>query len=173
MGTQAKFPRYGRLYYFFQFLIVHTIFVPNSMFLTQIFTILLRKTKNRRKALELKLSMGPQLNFQNMANYFIFLISHCTNYIRAKFHVPMTIFYHFIKKNLKPQKRPSGLKITLGPRAKFSKYGQLFQFFLFPIIQTTFMPNFMFLGPFITILLRKTKNRKKALRLKILNGPSG
>ena len=113
MGTQAKFPRYGRLYYFFQFLIVHTIFVPNSMFLTQIFTILLRKTKNRRKALELKLSMGPQLNFQNMANYFIFLISHCTNYIHAKFHVSRTIYYHFIKKNEKPLK---------GPQAKNSQW---------------------------------------------------
>ena len=30
-----------------------------------------------------------------------FLISHCTNYIHAKFHVPRTIFYHFIKKNVK------------------------------------------------------------------------
>ena len=29
------------------------------------------------------------------------LISYCTNYIRAKFHVPRTIFQYFIKKNVK------------------------------------------------------------------------
>ena len=30
-----------------------------------------------------------------------FLIYHCTNYIHAKFYVPRTIFYHFIKKSVK------------------------------------------------------------------------
>ena len=53
------------------------------------------------------------LNFQDMSNYFIFLISHCTNYIHAKFHVSRTIYYHFIKKNEKPLK---------GPQAKNSQW---------------------------------------------------
>ena len=39
---------------------------------------------------------------------------------------------------------------------KFSRYGRLFHIFLFLIVQTTFMPNFMFLGQFFNILLRKT-----------------
>ena len=39
---------------------------------------------------------------------------------------------------------------------KFLRYGRLFYFFLFLVVQTTFVPNFMFLGPFFTILLRKT-----------------
>ena len=39
---------------------------------------------------------------------------------------------------------------------KFLRYGRLFYIFLFLIVQTTFMPNFMFPGPFFNILLRKT-----------------
>ena len=48
------------------------------------------------------------------------------------------------------------LFLSLSLSLLFSRYGRLFYFFLFLIVQTTFVPNFMFLGLFFTILLRKT-----------------
>ena len=47
---------------------------------------------------------------------------------------------------------------TLGNslRPNFQDMADYFIFFLFLIVQTTFVPNFMFLGPYFTILLRKT-----------------
>ena len=52
------------------------------------------------------------------------------------------------------------------PRAKFARYGQLLFFSLSLIVKTTFVLNFMYMGPFLTNLLRKTQNRKKGPRAK-------
>jgi hypothetical protein len=73
MGPRAKFSKYGLLFYFFLFLILQTIFVPNFMFLGLFFPILLRKTEKTEKGPQAKiLQWALGLNFQDMAYYFVF-----------------------------------------------------------------------------------------------------
>ena len=129
-----------------------SLYLPQDHF----FTNLLGKRKIVKKTLRLKIPSGPWTKFSKYVQLFyfsLFLIVKPTfmpNFTYMGTFLP--IYFEkrkIIKKALKP-------KFPSGPRAKFTRCGQLFYFSLFLIVKTTYIPNFMYIEPFFTILLRKT-----------------
>ena len=79
----------------------HRIDMSVDLHTAMIVVSISRKPQSEKGLQANKSPRALRLNLQDMADNLFVHISHYTNYIHTKFHVPRAIFYHFIKKNIK------------------------------------------------------------------------